>query len=533
MSQVKKFFNTAGPNKPDINYTLPPLSRLDMDELIRLIEAQRYFVMHAPRQTGKTSCLLALQNALNRAGQFTCIYCNIEAAQAAREDVGAAMSAITGQIASRAEIALHDGLVTKLQQTLMAETQDRYNLLYQLLTRWAAASPKPLVLLIDEIDSLIGDTLLAVLRQLRSGYDQRPAEFPHSIILCGVRDVRDYRIHSARTQEIITGGSAFNIKTESLRLGNFTPTEIKTLYEQHTTETGQVFAPDIYPLVWELTAGQPWLVNALAHQVTWNITANRDRTRTITVESLQEAKEQLILRRDTHLDQLADKLREDRVRRVIEPLLAGGELDQQSLTDDIQYVVDLGLATRTAEGLQIANAIYREVIPRELTVITELNLSSTQRQEWYIAPDGRLDFPKLLTAFQQFFREHSEHWVERFDYKEAGPQLLLQAFLQRIVNGGGRVEREYGLGRKRTDILITWPTANGVQRVVLELKLVRGALETVLQEGLLQTAEYLDRCGAQEGHLILFDRNAARTWEEKIYHRQVRQGTYTIDVWGM
>ena len=67
---------------------------------------------------------------------------------------------------------------------------------------------------------------------------------------------------------------------------------------------------------------------------------------------------------------------------MIEPLLAGGGLDQQSLTDDIQYVVDLGLATRTTDGLHIANAIYREVIPRELTVIAQLNLSSTQRQEW-------------------------------------------------------------------------------------------------------------------------------------------------------
>ena len=90
-----------------------------------------------------------------------------------------------------------------------------------------------------------------------------------------------------------------------------------------------------------------------------------------------------------------------------------------------------------------------------------------QETNWFLKADRQLDMPALLTAFQQFFREHSEHWVERFDYREAGPQLLLQAFLQRIINGGGRVEREYGLGRKRTDLLIIWPHPRGVQRIDL------------------------------------------------------------------
>jgi hypothetical protein len=95
-----------------------------------------------------------------------------------------------------------------------------------------------------------------------------------------------------------------------------------------------------------------------------------------------------------------------------------------------------------------------------------------QEPQWYLQADGRLDMAKLLNAFQAFFREHSEHWLARFDYQEAGPQLLLQAFLQRIVNGGGRIEREYGLGRMRTDLLLRWPYANEqVQTVVLELKL--------------------------------------------------------------
>ncbi len=140
---------------------------------------------------------------------------------------------------------------------------------------------------------------------------------------------------------------------------------------------------------------------------------------------------------------------------------------------------------------------------------------------------------KLLAAFQQFFREHSEHWVERFDYKEAGPQLLPQAFLQRIINGGGRIEREYGLGRKRTDLLIIWNYPDGTQRVVLELRIARGEIEKLLQSGREQTVAYMDRSGASEGHLVIFDRRAGKTWEEKIWQRDETWRGHTIGVWGM
>ena len=524
-----RFFNTAGPIKADIHYFIPPLERVNKDELLQLIAAEKYFILHAPRQTGKTSCLLALTQELNRSGQYRAVYANIEAAQAARENVEAGMRAILSEIGGRAKYFLKDNL----PDNRMAEMLSQYggqSALGRLLTEWSEADARPLMLMLDEVDALIGDTLISLLRQVRSGYDKRPASFPQSVILCGVRDVRDYRIHSAATQEIITGGSAFNIKAESLRLGNFTPEEVERLYRQHTTETGQEFADDIFPLVWDLTAGQPWLVNALAHQATWNIKTMRDHTKRVTREIIFQAKEELILRRDTHLDQLADKLREDRVRRVIEPLLASEGEARDLPESDITYVRDLGLIAMS-KPVTIANDIYREIIPRELTWSTQEFLS--QETAWYVAPDGKLDLPKLLTAFQQFFREHAESWVERFAYKEAGPQLLLQAFLQRIVNGGGRIEREYGLGRKRTDLLVLWQLPAGVQRLVLELKLGSAKTETLLQRGLTQTAEYMDKCGATEGHLVCFDRDPQKTWDEKIFTRTAIHAGHTIHIWGL
>ena len=176
--------------------------------------------------------------------------------------------------------------------------------------------------------------------------------------------------------------------------------------------------------IWELTQGQPWLVNALAYEACFKNKAGRDRGRPIALTAIQDAHEQLILRRETHLDQLTDKLQEERVRRVIEPLLSGTTEAAAIADDDLQYVRDLGLVG-LGQPVAIANPIYREVIPRALTWTTQ-EMVIHDDPAWYIADDGALEMDKLLAAFQEFFREHSEHWVERFQYKEAGPQLLLQ-----------------------------------------------------------------------------------------------------------
>ena len=387
-----RFFNTTGPVKSDKHYCISPLDRLNLAEVLMLIREEKYFVLHAPRQTGKTSALLALRDLLNAEGDYRCVYVNVEPAQALREDVEQATQVILGELASRVRLTLGDEFLTQTWATIFAEFGP--GALREALTRWAEASPKPLVLLIDEIDSLIGDSLLAVLRQLRAGYDLRPEGFPQSVVLCGVRDVRDYRIQSTAENAMIAGGSAFNIKAESLRLGDFSAEEVQTLLAQHTAETGQVFADDALETIWERTQGQPWLVNALAYETCFKSEIGRNRSQSVVAEALLDAQEQLILRRETHLDQLADKLKEERVRRVVEPLLSGGE--QRHFADrDLEYVRDLGLLAQD-RPLRIANPIYAEVVPRELTWVMQEEFE--QETTWYVDAEGGLDGGKLLSA---------------------------------------------------------------------------------------------------------------------------------------
>ncbi|HOW74496.1 MAG TPA: AAA-like domain-containing protein [Candidatus Competibacteraceae bacterium] len=498
-----RFFNTEGPNRAEDHYCLPPLERWDLAEILTLIDQKKYFLLHAPRQTGKTSCLLALAELLNREGRYRALYANLETAQPAREDVRLAMTGMVQTLANSARFWLKDTQAEAIAREVLAD-QSATVALEQFLTHWCEASPLPVVLMLDEVDALVGDTLISLLRQLRAGYPQRPRSFPQTVILCGVRDLRDYRIHASSEKTAITGGSAFNIKAKSLRLGDFNAEEVQKLLLEHTTETGQAFTPEALDRVWTLTLGQPWLVNALAYEACFDNREGRDRSQTITLEQIDQAKENLILRRVTHLDQLADKLREARVRRIIEPMLAGALLGEVP-EDDRQYLVDLGLLRREGRGgLVIANPIYREVLPRMLAGGPQDSLP--QITPTWLNPDGSLNPTQLLDAFLRFWRQHGQPLLGSAPYHEIAPHLVLMAFLHRVVNGDGTLEREYAIGRGRMDLCLRY----GPVTLGMELKVWADGKADPLTDGLEQLDGYLAGLSLDSGWLIIFDRRSGQ-----------------------
>ena len=487
-----------------------------------------YFVLHAPRQTGKTSTLQDLQDLLNSGscGNFRCVHVNVEAGQAAHGSVTDAVRAVLDALGMCALQVLGDNFVDKAWPGFL--DRSAHTAILRVLGEWASASPQPIVLLIDEIDSLVGDGLLSVLLQLRSGYERRPEWFPYSIALCGLRDTDNYRVSFDESKESPSSGSPFNIIADSLRLGDFTRPEVEELLGQHTRDTGQAFQADALDRVWTQTQGQPWLVNALCDESCFRSETGRRRGRAITEGDIIDAQERLILRRPTHFHQLGERLRDARVRSVIEPLISGSDRPEYS-DDDLSYARDLGLVA-TDSPVRIANPIYREVVPRELTAKVQRTLH--QRVEWYLDAKGGLDLGCLLEAFQKFFREHSEFWIDRFLGREAGPHLLLQAFLQRVVNGGGHIEREYAQGRGRVDLLVDWPRGEIPRRFLIECKVVRDSPNRTRCEGLQQISGYMDRSGADEGHLLLFD-SRERSWADKVFREKEEIGAHDIHVWGL
>ena len=511
---IEKHFNTAGPNIASLHYELDPLVRIDQHMIKGLIAQQRYFVLHAPRQTGKTTCLFALRDLFNKEGRYAALYANIEGAQAAKENTLASAQSILSRIADSAAVAFGlTALARKFAEVLAEQGPlDSITIALRLL---AESLDRPVVLFIDEVDALVGNSLISLLRQIRAGYGDRPQHFPHSIVLCGVRDVRDYRM-TLGDGEIITGGSAFNIKAESLRLGNFSREELQALYAQHTGATGQLFTSDAIEVAWIATQGQPWLVNALAEQAVWRTPENHDRTVAIDEIKMRAAREALILRNDSHLDQLSDKLKEPRVRSVIEPMLTGNLINPGEA--DRQYLLDLGLIRVGDQGLMPANGIYAEVLPRVLASDTQSQLRTEAIKSSWKDANGKLNPSQFMANFFAFWLAQGESMMNTVKYHEAAPTLVLMAYLQRVVNGAGRIEREYAAGSGRMDLLVVH---NDV-RMAIEVKVWRDKQPNPLTEGVLQLDGYLARHALPDGFLVIFDqRTNAPEWLERMSTEQL------------
>jgi hypothetical protein len=494
-----------------------------LDGVEELIDMNQYFVIHAARQSGKTTYLHDLAQRLNAEGKYYALYCSLETSQ----QIIAPEKGIPSILSSLKDYLNYSAIPNGDKFAKDADYTDYSRLLSRELTRYCMSLDKPLVIFFDEADCLSEGTLISFLRQLRDGYNRRSmTPFVHSVALIGMRNIRDFKVKIRPDSQSLGSASPFNIVTKALTLKNFTQEEIAMLYGQHTADTGQVFEPDAIRLVWEQTQGQPWLVNAIAREVIVEM-LHSDYTKAVTSEMVAQAIQTIILRRDTHIDSLLERLKEERVRNVIEPVILGGYVSPSS--DDFHYTRDLGLIRVTKEKTEPANPIYAEVIVRTLNHDMQSELQ--QRNPLYQIPrylkGGRIDMDFLMRDFQQFWRENSEIWRDRFEYKEAAPHLVMMGFLQRVVNGGGQIIREMALGNDRLDICLIYEG----ERYPIELKLRYN--EKTLEKGIEQIAGYMDSCGCTEGWLAIFDQRPEISWGDKIYMRKETADGKTITVVGL
>ena len=494
-------FNTTGPCLAEKHYMIASEQRLT--QMRDLIDDEAFFVIYAPRQTGKTTLLRNLSRQLTQEGKYAALTVSLE--NFIEPDVDRMMPQILTQLVHDASFQLPEEIRPPDREPYIAAP----GLALQLyLSAWTKTILRPLVIFFDEVDSLPGPLLLSILRQLRNGYTSRPAPFPHSVALVGLKDVRDYKIKVRNDSESLGTASPFNIKARSLTMRNFTEDEVVGLLEQHTTETGQKFEAEAGAEIYRLTQGQPWLTNALAAQLVSDYDAIvKDRSRSVTKDDVIRAREILINRRDTHLDSLADKLREERVQAVIEPIMVGKSEFDSSFDDDFVYVKNLGLVSDAQGKIEIANPIYQEIIPRVLAY--RVQISIPDEPAWFVAEDGTLDMRKLIDGFIKFWRRNGEVLLKGMPYHEAAPHLVFMAYLQRIINSGGYVEREFAIGTGRADLVVDFQG----RRDVIELKLQRGSY--TLPEGVEQVAGYAARLGRDCGYLVIFDPSTDTPWEDR------------------
>ncbi|MDR1281465.1 MAG: ATP-binding protein [Opitutaceae bacterium] len=520
--RILKFFNTTGPCNPDDHYMLPPEDRVRGAQLHRYVRDKLYWMLHAPRQTGKTTFLQSWMRQLNTTGEVTACYVSVERTQGIT-DLAQGMPEICTAIrqwAEREKLPLPE-LKTGMPGSMLSS----------IMGDWAAkTAPGPLVVLFDEVDCLEGEMLVSFLRQLRDGFASRGiGKFPVSVALVGMRDLKDY-LATAKDGRPVNPGSPFNIKEDSATLRNFSRENIAALFARRTAATGQQIEPAALDHVWERTRGQPWIVNSLFKRATMRVLDEEDFS-PVTLAHIRTAEQQMILARETHLDALAVRMEDPRVRRIMEALLAGSTNEQAFDDDALRLCLDLGLVRQAPDRpAEIANPIYKEILARQMSQKTLNFIQPRESFAWKREhPDGALDMDALLREFQKFWRRHSEIWESKSDYTEAFPHLLLMAFLQRIVNGGGRIEREFAAGRGRLDLAVEYKGAWHI----IEIKIIHDyeTVELIREEGIEQTAAYRDKFApplpppppsflpSLPAYLVIFDRRSAgkkTPWEQRL-----------------
>ncbi|MDR2344546.1 MAG: hypothetical protein LBE18_00615, partial [Planctomycetaceae bacterium] len=199
----RRFFNTTGPCNPEDHYMLPPAERLVGAQLNRYINDELYWVLHAPRQTGKTTFMQSWAREINAGDEAVACYVSVERCDRVSQ-AELAIPAICGAVRNYAQWSE--------LPVPVSDDPNHFSMLGSILNNWSQlVAPKPLIVLFDEVDVLIDETMVSFLRQLRGGFAGRGVgKFPISIALVGMRDLKDYLI-KAKDGQPINPGSPFNI----------------------------------------------------------------------------------------------------------------------------------------------------------------------------------------------------------------------------------------------------------------------------------------------------------------------------------
>ncbi|MDR1621264.1 MAG: hypothetical protein LBS00_02690 [Synergistaceae bacterium] len=536
-----RYFNITGPNREQEHFSLNPLKRIDYHMVETLISRGQYFSVCSPRQSGKTTFLLTLKKKLNAEGKYRCIYCNVEGAQVAGNDTDRGMRLILSRIAQEVELEFQDTWPYQNFAPILEHT-GADGALVALFERWMYKEqpPKPpIVFLVDGIDILRGKTLVSALRQLRIGQINSPRMFPQSVILSGVRDVRDSNIEIGE-DEYLLGRSGSDIRDRTIVFYNFTQGEIKELCDQYTAETGQTFQDSVYSRLYSLTGGRPWLVNALLCEALYEIGFGNDPSKSITFGMIDAAKDHFIARQNIYMDQLSMKLSSRSVRETLFPILIGGRWEKKPRQEDLDYLEDLELITKSSTGWGIPNAMYREIIPKVVGRNLKDELAHVVDRAKFLKPDRRLNFREMIQFYQRLYCDYFLAWGRRYDLQGVLAQILLHTFLHYVLGDRGRMECDYAMSTGCVDISVGWGYSleNGErreERFVVEIRLFNKTQshEAVVRHGVTQVAAYAKPRQPYEIYLLILDEDETKTWYDRLFQEEHICDEMAIHVYGL
>jgi len=351
------------------------------------------------------------------------------------------------------------------------------------------------VLFLDGLDALSREVRASLIRQIRAGKPRRPRAFPWSIGIASLRDPRDSESQGPSSQS--APSSSTGVEGEVLSLPPFTRAQIATLLASLKERTGDDILPGALDRIFELTQGNPYLVNGLALRL---LDAFDCRNEPITAVDVERARDLLLERRGGLLDEVAERMRDQRLRTLVEQIAIGTARDRDLGPDELRLAIELGVVKRNADGRPVlANPIWLGLVGR-LMPNSVRSIFPTGQPTW-LSEGGQLDADRLLDAFLDFWRKHGDALFSSAPYGELSP-LVLTTFLNRVIKHGGLIEREYALGRGRMDVCIR----QGGAALALVVKVRRDREPDPIPEGLAQLDDALTKLNLEKGWLVVFDR---------------------------
>lgn len=515
--QARRFFNNSGPVNEMDHFCVAPIRRLETAKVWQLILQKKYFMICGPKQCGKTSYLLALASLINRNGQAKCLYFNVESLRGVQENLDESMRSILFEISSRARDTFGDDYLEDMVPHIL-EKRGPYQALNELLTQWSKRSDKPIILLVDEIDTLRGPILSSFLSQIRAGYDKRPALFPQSIIFCATHDVIDKQ---------------FNIKDASIRINFLRREDLDAMFLAYTAKHGVVIAKEAVDMIWLFSSGQPWIISTIAGEIVHEIVPAKGIAR-VSPEQVDEAIGNVVAKRGNHLEYLVSQIRDERVKKCLIPILSSGSVPDDLSQDDLAFAQEIGIL-KVDRKIEISNGRYKEIIPRSLFAPIEHIIGLAEAD--CMSDDGSVDTVKMIRSFQSFFRNHIDRLVRLIDYGQAGYTIVFQALLQKLADYGGRIDRDYALGLGRVVLRFrrSYPHRQEAFFVVKQAQL--WSIERFRQM-IPQLEEEASSLGAQgsgkraETHVVVINVNPEFAWEGKPQYTRKGSDDKPIHVWG-
>lgn len=423
-----KTFNTTGPNIPNEHYTLPRKALVEKG--LEMVRGNRYFTIWAPRQTGKSTYFGLMLDDLKKEA-YQIIQLNFE---------------------NYKEETLH-GLMSTLREALQQiglnpPEFDSFGRFSNFLNR---VRDRRLVMIIDEIEGLNPDLLGQFLHTIRALYHSRDTNCLKSTILVGVSNIVGVAEDNA---------SPFNI-AEELPLPYFTPEEVQNLLTQHTTETGQVFAPAVIDKIYEITAGQPGLVNGFANQ----LVKRHPHKSPLTLEEYLEVEEWYATEAiDKHIANILNKAQE--YRPFVESMLfSEGEIPFRIDREAIKVLYTNGIVRKGARGfVEFWVPLYRKRLYDAFYPYTNgeaTKISASFNTFTFFNEAGELDIAKLINHYKAYVAKRGfKVFLEKnkkgqLTIKEAGLIYSFETFLAAfITEAEGRSYREANAGLGKSDLIV-------------------------------------------------------------------------------